>query len=244
MTTPTLRPCLGTVMNMLMKSTVVLLPLLLLLNGMSPVFAQPATTVVTAPVVAAAESWELQQLVSLLQATNSLRAEVDQLLIDQDGRELQETRAVLSMQKPSNFRWEITQPYTELMVTDGKTVWRYEPDLEQVSIQEFDGDLDRTPIMLLNGSADDIKATFTVIAANIDNGKQMRFVLEPKQPDSLFERMSLTFTGEELSEMQFEDSLGQKTSLSFHNIQRNLPLGADQFRFTPPQGVDLIDSRE
>lgn len=189
------------------------------------------------------QSRAVAELQGLLEQTNSLSAEVDQLLMDQDGRELQETRALLLMQKPANFHWAITQPYEELMVTDGATIWRYEPDLGQVTIQPFDKDLDRTPIMLLNGDVASIDAAYEVSSATMD-ALLTRFILIPRNPDRLFERMSLTFRGPVLEEMQFEDSLGQQTSLTFHEVQRNLPLDAAQFSFTPPAGIDVIDNRE
>lgn len=197
---------------------------------------------VNAPVVATAEDHALQELVALLQQTDTLQAEVEQLLMDQEGRELQETRALLLMQKPSSFRWEIVEPYSELMVTDGNRIWRYEPDLEQVTIQTFNTELDRTPVMLLNGTAESIRDNYAVTASTMADGEHQRFILLPRQPDSLFERMSLTFNGAVLEEMQFEDSLGQQTSLSFHDVQRNVAVDAGSFSFEPPAGVDVIDS--
>lgn len=197
---------------------------------------------VNAPVITTAEDYALQELVGLLQQTNTLQAEVEQLLMDQDGRELQETRALLLMQKPSNFRWEIVEPYRELMVTDGSRIWRYEPDLEQVTIQTFNTELDRTPVMLLNGTAESIRDNYAVTESTMADGVRQRFILQPRQPDSLFERMSLTFDGAELEEMQFEDSLGQQTSLSFHAVQRNIDVDSVSFRYEPPAGVDVIDS--
>jgi outer membrane lipoprotein carrier protein len=199
---------------------------------------------VNAPVVTTAEDYALGQLVGLLQQTNSLQASVEQLLMDQDGRELQETRAMLLMQKPANFRWEVTQPFNELMVTDGKTIWRYEPDLEQVTIQKFDTELDRTPVMLLNGTAESIGNSYAVTASTMTDGVHQRFILQPKKPDSLFESMSLTFNGPALEEMQFEDSLGQQTSLTFHDVQRNQNVDAASFHYVPPAGVDVIDSTQ
>lgn len=183
------------------------------------------------------------ELVGLLDQTQTLSAEVDQLQLDQDGRELQETRALLLMQKPSNFHWAITQPYEELMVTDGQTIWRYEPDLEQVTIQPFDKDLDRTPVMLLNGDADSITEAYEVSSTSL-GAELSRFILIPRNPDRLFERLSLTFNGPVLEEMQFEDSLGQQTSLTFREVQRNVPLDPGLFSFTSPAGVDIIDNRE
>lgn len=186
----------------------------------------------------------VQQLEAILQQTQSLSAAVVQLQVDQDGRELQESQAELVMQKPSNFYWELTEPYAELMVTDGDLIWRYEPDLEQVTIQPFDAELDRTPIMLLNGNAQDIAATYDVSMGTMDDRGISRFILVPRSPSRLFERLAVTFRNAELIEMQFEDSLGQQTSLSFENIVRNQPLADDQFRFTPPAGVEIIDTTE
>lgn len=205
----------------------------------APAWAQPT---VNAPAIATAEDYALDQLVGLLQQTETLQADVEQLVMDQEGRELQEISARLLMQKPANFRWEVTEPYSELMVTDGNTVWRYEPDLEQVTIQQFDTELDRTPIMLLNGSADDIRSNYAVSAATMADGVRQRFILQPRQPDSLFERMSLTFNGPVLEEMQFEDSLGQQTSLGFKAVERNEDIDTGAFSYEPPAGVDVIDS--
>jgi outer membrane lipoprotein carrier protein len=178
----------------------------------------------------------------ILRQTASLRAEVSQLLVDQDGRELQETTATLILQKPASFSWRITAPYQELTVTNGVTVWRYEPDLEQVTVQDFDGELDRTPVALLNGDAAGIGEAYAVSATRME-GDILRFILTPRRNSSLFKRMSLTFQGPVLSEMQFEDSLGQRTSLGFAAVERNLTLSADTFTFTPPAGVELIDNR-
>jgi outer membrane lipoprotein carrier protein len=185
----------------------------------------------------------VQQLESILQQTRSLSAAVVQLKVDQDGRELDESQAELVMQKPGSFYWELISPYSELTVTDGALMWRYEPDLEQVTIQHFDTEeMDRTPIALLNGSAEEIAATYEVTMGVMEDSDISRFILIPRSPGRLFERLAVTFRNAELIEMQFEDSLGQQTSLSFENIVRNQPLAADQFVFVPPAGVEIIDT--
>jgi outer membrane lipoprotein carrier protein len=189
------------------------------------------------------EAGAVRALEGLLSQTRTLSAEVEQLMLDQDGRELQETRALLLMEKPARFRWEITQPYEQLTVTDGETTWLYEPDLGQVTIQSFDANFERTPAMLLTGDAATITAAYDVSSTNM-GGELVRFILIPRNPDRLFERLSLTFNGLAVEEMQFEDSLGQQTSLTFHEVNRNVPLDPSQFSFTPPAGIDIIDNRE
>jgi len=185
----------------------------------------------------------VEKLEAILKETTTLSAKVEQLLIDQEGRELQETSAQLYMSKPASFYWEILEPYQEVMVTDGELIWRYEPDLDQVTIQLFNNELERTPVMLLNGTAESIAAAYDVESVQMDEGKVSRFILHPLHPGSLFERLSLTFEGLELVEMQFESSLGQKTSLSFHAVLRNQAIATGQFSFTPPSGVEIIDNR-
>lgn len=182
------------------------------------------------------------ELADILETTHTLQADVAVLTLDQDGREIQESSARLIMQKPDHFSWEITSPYNELMLTDGERIWRHEPDLEQVTIEHFSDDVGRTPVLLLNGDAEDITANYAVSAVTTDGMGGTQFILYPRGNEGLFTRLSLTFAGNDLVEMHFEDSLGQKTSLSFTNLQTNITLPADTFVFTMPEDIDVIDN--
>lgn len=181
------------------------------------------------------------QLTSILSKTSSLRADVEQLMLDQDGRELQQARARLVMQKPDHFYWEITEPYEQLITTNGEKIWIYEPDLEQVTIQAFDDDLSRTPVLLLSGDAESLADAFDISVTVLAHNNRTRFILLPRDPGSLFERLSLTFFNDQLEEMQFEDSLGQKTSLSFTNLETNVAVDDSLFVFEIPEGIEVID---
>jgi len=183
------------------------------------------------------------QLSAILEATRTLQADVEVLTLDQDGREIQESSARLVMQKPDHFYWEITSPYAELMLTNGQRIWRYEPDLEQVTVDYFDDDVSRTPVLLLNGNADDIASNYTISSSGMDDGTS-RFLLFPKSTDSLFERLSLTFAGTALQEMQFEDSLGQKTSLTFIGLEANQDIDPETFVFDMDQAMNEFDALE
>lgn len=205
----------------------------LLVSGM--VSAQ----VVSAP---AGDLAAANQLAAILADTRTLQADVNQLTLDQSGREVQEFEARLSLSKPDHFSWEITSPYSELMVTDGTRLWHYEPDLDQVTIEPFSDDVSRTPALLLNGDAQAIAESYTVSSADMDFGSKTRFILYPKATDSLFERLSLTFADTVLEEMQFEDSLGQKTSLTFTGVTTNQVLDDSAFVFEIPEGIDVLDN--
>ena len=184
------------------------------------------------------------QLAAILEQTRTLRADVDVLTLDQDGREIQESTALLVMQKPDHFYWEILSPYSETMLTNGERIWRFEPDLEQVTVEHFNNDINRTPVMLLNGEAAHIAESYTISSADLDAGTLARFILYPKANDSLFTRLSLTFAGNALEEMQFEDSLGQKTSLTFSGLQANTTIDPGTFEFHMPDDVEIIDNTQ
>jgi len=185
-----------------------------------------------------------QQLADMLQDMRTLSATVEVLTLGQDGREIQESESRLIMQKPDHFSWETLSPYADLMLTDGKRIWRVEYDLDQVTIEPFSDDVSRTPILLLNGDANAIAETYTVSASAMgsDAGSIQGFILYPSTPDNLFERLSLTFDDRVLQEMQFEDSLGQKTSLTFIDPEVNGVIDPEVFVFHMPEGLELIDN--
>jgi outer membrane lipoprotein carrier protein len=66
----------------------------------------------------------------------------------------------------------------------------------------------------------------------------------PRETGNLFVRLSLTFKGQDLEEMQFEDSVGQQTSLTFRQVVRNQPIDSGKFHFTPPAGIEIIDNSQ
>ena len=192
---------------------------------------------------AQSEDSAVSQLVAILEQSGSMQAEVEQLVLDQNGRELQQSLARLKMQKPDHFSWELIEPYEELMVTNGEKIWRYEPDLEQVTIQTFDNDLSRTPVLLLNGDAESLQNSYAISMRQLPDSAQ-QFQLLPLSSGALFERLSLTFDDNVLQEMQFEDSLGQKTSLYFSSLESNVTFANSVFEFSIPPGIEVVDTTQ
>jgi outer membrane lipoprotein carrier protein len=184
-----------------------------------------------------------EQLAEILSQNTTLQADVEQLTLSQNGQELQEVKARLVMEKPNHFYWAQSEPYEDLMLTNGEKVWRYEPDLEQVTIQEFDNDPNRTPVLLLNGDYKALEQSYDISRGELPD-LRIRYVLLPQDPGSTLERLSFTFTGSVLDEMQFEDTLGQKTSLYFSNLETNLDIDPAIFEFQIPEGIEIIDTTE
>lgn len=195
------------------------------------------------PTATVAQQSPLQELVSTLAQSTSMQAEVEQLILSQDGREIQALQGEIAMQKPDRLYWHVSEPYEELMISDGVSLWYYEPDLEQVSIQDFPTDIESNPILLLNDDLQALADVYDVSMGYVDE-EIKQYILLPLLASSAYERFSLTFSGSDLVQMQFESSVGQLTSFSFTNIINNQTLDAALFRFEIPADIEIIDSRQ
>ena len=50
------------------------------------------------------------------------------------------------------------------------------------------------------------------------------------------------FRGEQLAALEIHDSFGQKSVLTFNNMQVNAPVAAESFRFVPPNGAAVVQA--
>lgn len=195
------------------------------------------------PLSLQAQQTPLESLIATLAETSSIQADVEQLILSQDGREIQALEAQLVMQKPDKLNWHVMEPYEEVMVSDGLSLWYYEPDLEQVSIQDFPSDVEDNPILLLNNDLQAIAEAYEVSMGYVDE-EVKQYILLPLRTSSSYERFSMTFSGSDLLQMQFESSVGQLTSFSFTNIINNAAIDPAVFSFAIPANIEIIDSRQ
>ena len=56
----------------------------------------------------------------------------------------------------------------------------------------------------------------------------------------MYQSLQLQFIDDHLQSMCIDDSLGQKSRITFTKIATNIPLESKLFVFTPPRGVDVI----
>ena len=170
--------------------------------------------------------------------TKSLRGQFSQTVHDRAGRKTQESQGTFSLLRPGKFRWAYEKPYAQLIVGDGRKVWIYDADLEQVTVRKADRAMGESPAALLAGS-NEIDKFFHLRDAGIQDGLEW-LEATPKSKEGSFERVRLGFRGSELAAMELKDNFGQTTWLRFSGLQRNPQLAADLFRFTPPKGADVI----
>ncbi|MCS3470789.1 outer membrane lipoprotein carrier protein [Pseudomonas sp. JUb42] len=197
-----------------------------------------ATALTFSVVPAHADSKDVARLTQLLENSKTLSARFSQLSLDGSGTQLQETAGDMILQRPGQFYWHTDAPQEQLMVSDGKKVSLWDPDLQQVTIKNLDQRLTQTPALLLSGDVSKIGQSFDITAK--EAGGVIDFVLKPKTKDSLFDSLRLSFRNGLINDMQLIDSVGQRTNILFTGVKANETVAANKFQFQVPKGADVI----
>lgn len=193
------------------------------------------------PLTAAAQdSAALAGLDSLLQGLNTLQAEVSQLIVESDGGVLEESEIRMKMKRPDGFYWETVSPFPELVVTDGSSLWNYQPDLEQVVVEPWESERSELAARLLSGDTDNLDDEYLVSLRDIGSSEFKEYELTPRSPDDVYRQIVLTFRGEMLDMIYVDSNNGQKTVWQFFNLEVNPPLQDSEFEFIVPAGVEVI----
>lgn len=191
------------------------------------------------PALAGADATET--LVEHLDALESMEGRFEQMTLDQDGTRLQEASGDLVVARPNRFRWETTEPFEQLVVSDGKQVWVHDIDLEQVVVRPLEEEISKTPALLFGGTPEKIGRSFQVTEVE-HSGERRVFRLEPHKSEEqpLFSLLEVTFSDGKPLSMRLEDALGQRTTIDFRDLEINTELSPDTFSFEPPEGADVI----
>ena len=148
-------------------------------------------------------------------------------------------KGVMKVERPGKFYWEITSPVKQTIVSSGKEVWIYDPDLQQAVRQSLDDQVANTPALLLSGNTNQIMSSYKVTQP--DKAKTY-YTLIPKNKESAFQSLTISFSAKNKpSLMVLQDSLGQTTYVKFNNVKVNSTIPASTFNFVPPKGTDIID---
>ena len=176
-----------------------------------------------------------EELSRLLQPLGAISGNFSQTLKDQKGKTLQKSSGNFSVQRPGRLRWQTGEPFPQLLVTNNKKLWLYDPDLEQVTIRPVDNRMKETPALLLGGKVEEIRGSFTV------ENKKGAYYLTPKRASAPFKSMVIRFDGKGLpSAMTVRDGMGQTTDIRFNGLKANPKLSSGIFNFKPPKGTDIV----
>jgi outer membrane lipoprotein carrier protein len=174
------------------------------------------------------------QLTVLLQNLKTYQANFDQVIQDKHGTTIQESSGKMALQRPGRFRWETLKPNHQLIVADGKFIWVYDKDLQEVT-QKKQTQNAQSPGLLLSDSVDHLAKRFSVSLPEKND-----FKLIPVKQD-LFKSVELFFNDQgTLTQMIMHDNIGQITHIQFDQTSANKSLSSSLFTFHPPKNTDVV----
>lgn len=179
----------------------------------------------------------IQKAQQFVDQLTSVQAVFVQTVFDQEMNQLETSSGKVYLQKPGKFRWDYLKPYQQTVVSNGKTLWLYDPELEQVTERTLQGGLGTTPLALLTQSVQ-LTDEFDIEELGQVNERDT-LQLASKTQDTNYENIILAFGDDGLEVMELKDALGQVTRIELFKIQQG-KVRAELFDFIPPEGTDVL----
>lgn len=143
--------------------------------------------------------------------------------------------------RPNQFRFEYLRPFEQSIVADGKTLWIYDVDLNQVTSRVQQEVLGNTPAALIASGSSVAELARLFVLTSVASSDGVDWVqAQPRQRDGSLNQLRLAFSQGQLTTLEIEDGLGQRSVLTFQNWRSNTGIGSERFRFQPPAGAAVL----
>ncbi len=178
-----------------------------------------------------------QTLSSRLDKVNAFSANFSQQVIGPDGKMLMQGQGDVEIQRPDLFRWNTISPDANVLVSDGTTLWYYNPFVEQVTAMWLKNATAQTPFVLLTQNNPHEWANYQV------QQEGNTFTLTPKDKTATNGQFVITVNpaGTVKSFSTIEQD-GQRSNFTLSGFDTKKP-NPDLFTFKVPKGVAVDDQR-
>ena len=197
--------------------------------------AMAALSLAPAMVFAASAQEQLRAFVATVTAATG---SFSQYTVNNQGRTQPAQTGVFSFQRPGKFKWAVQKPYEQLVVSDGRQVFQFDPDLAQVTERKVDAAIGTSPAAILFGSGS-LEQSFDVSALPSKDGIDW-LRAKPRTADAGFSRVDIGMKDNLPVRVELLDSFGQITRVDLSGIAANPQLPAKEFQFVAPKGVDVV----
>jgi outer membrane lipoprotein carrier protein len=160
----------------------------------------------------------------------------------------QKAAGTVWLKKPGKMRWDYEgkdgKP-GQVLVSDGKTLWIYNPEDRTVIRDDVGGALERTPLAFLMGLGE-LTRDFEVArpSGTVDLGGSGDLVLQltPKQSIAALQELYVAVDPKRalVTAALIVDPFGNRTRIAFEGIRTNAGTPDSRFAFTVPPGVQVV----
>lgn len=177
------------------------------------------------------------------QQTESFSAKFDETITRPGVPPVQRSGSIY-YKKPGKLRWEFEGSQPETIVSDGETIYDYDPGLNQVVETPLTQAVRSQAAAAFLLGAGDLKRDFKAEGiSQPDSSGIIRLSLTPKHGGERIEA-GIDRKTYNIATLSIMDAIGNGTYFRFSNIELNPPLQESRFTFTPPNGADIVSSGE
>ena len=154
----------------------------------------------------------------------------------------QSVKGQVQIKKPGKMKWVYGAPDTQILISNGKTLWLYVPEEEQATKVPVESIYSsNTPALFLAGKGK-LTDAFNVESVSQEN-KNIVVTLVPKNEDQGLAKLVLLADKKnyQINGSTVYDKLGNKTEILFNRIRVNREIPEEQFQLKTPPGVEILD---
>jgi outer membrane lipoprotein carrier protein len=177
-----------------------------------------------------------------------LRGEFTQSALNKSLNQTIDAKGVVYLKRGGKLRWEYAEPTKQEIVSDGKTIWIYTPELNQVNTGPAPEALAGPAGSFLSGLGklrEHFNVRFLNPAQPRDAEGNVVLDLTPKQPLPTLTRLILSLDAQsyEVRKAVVYDQFENTVTMRFTKLAVNTGLPDKLFVFTPPKGVATVPLR-
>jgi outer membrane lipoprotein carrier protein len=190
-----------------------------------------------------ADALLLQRIQTRYQQTGSFTARFVQ--VDQRAEaEKRRAQGSVRYKRPGRMRWHYESPDEQLLVTDGETLWLYDPLLENVTIQRIERVAPGTVLAFLLGVGD-LESDFRPRPQTrklLDSRQGVVLELMPRREMASLEFLQLEVHPQtsDLLALALVDGSGNVRTIRLEGMERNVELAEAEFVFEVTPDLEVI----
>ncbi|MXP67499.1 outer membrane lipoprotein chaperone LolA [Pantoea sp. Aalb] len=179
-------------------------------------------------------------VINLQQRLNKIKnfyAVFEQQVTNSNNINVQNGRGELWIKRPNLFKWHMTTPDENTIISDGKNLWFYNSFIKEVSVSLLKNFSKRTPLIPIINNSPKYWKQYDIIQQNNS------FIFIPKDNDDNLRRFTINITSSGIiNYFNSKEQSGKCISFQLKN-QKTIPININKFIFKIPKGVSLDDQR-
>ena len=194
----------------------------------------------TFPLGASSAAADVRPLTEFVRTLKTFSADFIQQQVNVRGQKQPASSGHFVLARPGRFFWAYEKPYVQKLIANEGVLWVYDPDLAQVTKSPL-ADNRGAPIGIFLGNQP-LQEAFEVSSIGKNDGLDW-YSLKDRSAKSDFNQVQIGMDAKGIKAMVFTDKLDNRTTVQFSEREVNQKVDDSLFRFVPPKGVDVVNSR-